>query len=476
MDPTANSNLDRNSKGKGKDIGSSPSTPSSVSASSSSSFVGSIAASAKNLAAALDPTQPRRHHNQSGFFGGGGASSSATGAKQHAAFSASATYQHTARAMETLQSTTTSSDGSLQSQQPTGFRSTPLSSSSVAGGVGASGGDMNWDNFLSSSESTIPEDKPYQPPTSFASFSTTATNTVPISTVSQGRSTSIHGENAADYKRHLSQPMNLTPANHAAFLEYLKSTATPQSTTTLQQSSLTPQTEEPQNDMGQPLQQQRHLQQGPVYQPYNTPASVPTYSSSSHPYHPSAPPLFSQDVYRQQQHDGGEVLAFLNSTNYGQFVEEVEQSSGPELEKHQHDRREFRYNDSLSGRHGNSYNYYLQLIQHLPSERQDIVQYLLQQGTYADDVYSQPFGWDSSDDQRSLQASTTEQEIFLKNMVGKGEGGGNDGEDATTQEMERVLADIVADAKNEVSTGQTNGKALDRLMMVRSHITMGTKL
>lgn len=234
--------------------------------------------------------------------------------------------------------------------------------------------------------------------------------------------------------------MNLTPANHAAFLEYLKSTANPQ------------QNSGPSTTIGSPTTSpQQHIQPPASYQPYTPPYSL-------------AQPLFSQDVQFQQQQDGGEVLAFLHSTCYSDFVDEVEAAG---LEKHQHERRHFHYS---AGMVSPSVFSALSLIQHLPSERQDIVQYLLQQGTYADDVYAQPFGTDGRDEATSLQATLSEQELFLRQR-GRGEGG----DDATTEEMERVLAEIVTDAKKEVATG-TQGRALDRLLMVRSHITMGTKL
>ncbi|KAF9326876.1 hypothetical protein BG006_009741 [Podila minutissima] len=447
MDPTANNvrnsqnGRDPDSKGKGK-----------ASNTNTSSLLGSIAGSAKSLASALDPTRP-----QSGY----GASSSVLGSasggdtKQQAAFSSSTSYQQATRALETLQSTSSlSTSGTVQQS---GFRSVGPKAGGGGGGMA-----MDWDSFLSSSESTI-DDKPYQP-SSFSAFTdlrstgessrpifpttTTATETAPVRALPPL---------ANAYQSHLSQPMNLTPANHAAFLEYLKSTATrslpqPSGQVASVTTSSGPTASSSANQ--QPFQRQT-----PAYQPYT-------------PLRSSAQPLFSRDVQFQQQQDGGDVLAFLNSASYTDFVDEVE-SAG--LEKHQHERRQFHYAPGMVSQPGLSH--LMSLIQHLPSERQDIVQYLLQQGTYTDDVYSMPFGWDGRDEAASLQATLLEQDQFLRRQQnGTGSGRGEQGEDATTAEMERVLAEIVADAKKEVSTGQTQGKALDRLLMVRSHITMGTKL
>ncbi|KAG0203055.1 hypothetical protein BGX28_004551 [Mortierella sp. GBA30] len=184
--------------------------------------------------------------------------------------------------------------------------------------------------------------------------------------------------------------------------------------------------------------------------------------------------------------DGSEVLAFLDSTSYSDFVDELE-SAGNAIEKHQQDRREFVYSETSLGPSATTRALLstLQLIQNLPTERQDIVQYLLNQGTYAEDVWSRPFGHDQETQEGpSLAATRAEQSMFLKRQhesgqeeVGQGgEGDGAGGGDATTEEMERILKQIVDDAKEEVKTGDTNGRALNRLVMVRSHITMGTKL
>ncbi|KAI9239312.1 MAG: hypothetical protein BYD32DRAFT_232298 [Podila humilis] len=424
MDPTANNdrnslNGDPDSKGKGK--------ASTLSNANTSSLLGSIAGSAKSLATALNPTRP-----QSGY----GTSSSLLGtsgrdAKQQAAFSSSASYQQATRALETMQSTSSSASGTSQP----GFRSGP-----EAGG-GVVGGDltMDWDNFLSSS--TLTDDKPYQPPSFSAIRSTTGASRPIFPTTSTTTEPTLIRSLPPDnvYQNHLSQPMNLTPANHAAFLEYLKSTVNSQISG-------------PSTTISSPTTSPQQQPQPPIsYQPY-----TPPYSS--------AQPLFSRDVQFQQHQDGGEVLAFLHSTNYSDFVDEVEAAG---LEKHQQERRRFHYSAEMVSP---SMFSALSLIQHLPSERQDIVQYLLQQGTYAADVYAQPFGTDGRDEAVSLHATLSEQEQFLRQRErGKG------GEDATTEEMERVLAEIVADAKKEAATG-TQGRALDRLLMVRSHITMGTKL
>ncbi|KAG0084391.1 hypothetical protein BGZ92_009922 [Podila epicladia] len=447
MDPTANN--DRNSqngcdpylKGKGK-----------ASNTNTSSLLGSIAGSAKSLASALDPTRPQSRYGASSSVLG---SASGSDTKQQAAFLSSTSYQQAARALETLQSTSSSSTSGRSEQS--GFRS----SGPEAGGGGMV---MDWDHFLSSSEPTI-DDKPYQPPSFsvftdlrntgdssrpiFSATTTTTTEPAPVRTLPLL---------ANVYQNHLSQPMNLTPANHATSLNYLKSTETRSQPQPSGQSANITTSSGP--IAGFSANQQPFQHHTPTYQPYT-------------PLPSSAQPLFSRDVRFQQQQDGGDVCAFLNSTSYSEFVDEVE-SAG--LEKHQYERRQFHYAPGMVSQPGLSH--LMSLIQHLPSERQDIMQYLLQQGTYTDDVYSMPFGWDGRDEAASLQATLSEQDQFLRQQQqqnGRGSDG-EQGEDATTAEMERVLAEIVADAKKEVSTGETQGRALDRLLMVRSHITMGTKL
>lgn len=146
------------------------------------------------------------------------------------------------------------------------------------------------------------------------------------------------------------------------------------------------------------------------------------------------------------------------------------------IEKHQQERREFVYTYTEADLGRRSLFSTLQLIQHLPSERQDIVQYLLQQGSYAEDVWARPFSQDvRAEEGVSLDATLAEQDRFLKEQLQKREGGEGD---EMEEEMERVLKEIVENAKEEVTStgGQKDGKALNRLLMVRSHITMGTKL
>lgn len=284
---------------------------------------------------------------------------------------------------------------------------------------------MDWDNFLASSESTLTEDRPYQPPTySFESMSLSEPR------VDSFQSTTRLGhtnQTPTTLRHHLSQPINLTPANHAAFLQYLRSTTAPSQP---------------------PQSSQQHLPSG----------------------HQTGGGLQSRDVLRQQQLDGGDVLQFLNSTSYSDFVENVE-SAG--LDKHQMERREFVYEDVITGpgarAGGGRLATLLSLIQNLPSERQDVVQYLLQQGTYTDDIWSQPFGHNAERvEAASMAATMAEQDQFLKQQQGRA-GGGTllDEEEA---EMERVLQQVVDDAKKEAEAGDTNGKALDRLLMVRKHL------
>ncbi|KAF9171719.1 hypothetical protein BGX21_006882 [Mortierella sp. AD011] len=402
-------------------------------------FVGSIASSARNVVSALDPRQANiltQHdsHGSSTSLSNSAASGSTSKASTS---SASRTFQHATNALETIGSSSVS-DSTSGSMQPTGFRSAPSTFQQMGDAASANaGGAMDWDSFLASSESTVQDDQPYSPPSMSSSrfmSITPPTETFPSQAhdrrLQQAQQHDFHAHEPI-YQAHMSQSMNLTPANHAAFLEYLKSTAS--STTTSQT------------------------------QPSEVAQSV--WSGSS----------FSNDIQRQQQMDGGQVLAFLDSTSYSDFVDQIEAEG---VEKHQQVRREFVYSEATLGPQTQSLFSTLQLIQHLPSERQDIVEYLMQQGTYSEDVWSRPFGHDTNrEEAASLAATLAEQDQFLHQQQQRSSSiGGSDGDDAMTAEMERVLKQIVDDAKKEVKTGETNGKALNRLMMVRSHITMGTKL
>ncbi|KAG0056399.1 hypothetical protein BGZ83_005114 [Gryganskiella cystojenkinii] len=413
--------------------------------SSSSSILGSIVSSAKIMTSALDPRQAPTL-TQHGTFGSGssssnnsngfGGSSSTSGflggssSKNTAGSSSTRTFQHVSNAIETIgSSSSNSATGSSQGYQ--GFRQ-PASSSSFS----AAGGMMDWDSFLGSSESTIAEDRPYQPPTySFESLNLTEPEVdlqhqghhPPLSLSSEQTHTPIPTRQQLFQQGPL---INLTPANHAAFLQYLRSTAS--------------------NPALQAQPSERHFP------------------------HTSAAPLQSRDVLCQQQQDGGDVLNFLNSTSYADFVDSIE-SAG--LEKHQEERREFVYDEGNvhgpSDRNSGRLASLLSLIQNLPSERQDVVQYLLQQGTYSDDIWSRPFGHDAQrEEAASMAATLAEQDHYLKEQQRKAvEGNGSRGiEDADDAEMERVLQQIVDDAKKEVGTGETQGKALDRLLMVRKHL------
>ncbi|KAI8594557.1 hypothetical protein EDD21DRAFT_393388 [Dissophora ornata] len=452
-----------------------PGSSSSGGLESMTGLMGSLAASARNMASALDPTTTTtqadlmRQHRSFGSssaespFAGGSTSKASTS-------SASRTFQHTTNALETIGSTSSGS-ATTGSAQPSGFRT---SYSHQTSGADTTGG-MDWDNFLASSESTLPDDQPYKPP-SMSSFGfSTFENTFaqqqqqqqqhqqplpPIEPHEQQQRQDLRMLDSV-YQAHLAQPMNLTPANHAAFLEYLKSTAhDAQSLTMSSSTSHVPTTTLPYHEEQQ-QQQHYHAHQ---FQPqqYNYPNAVSTTGP------------FSNDIHRQQHMDGNEVLAFLDSTSYSDFVDQVEAEG---IEKHQMERREFVYSESTLGPQNRSLFSTLQLIQHLPSERQDIVQYLLQQGTYTDDIWSRPFGHDAErEEAASLAATQVEQDQFLRQQHEQSSSGSGSGEGATTEEMETLLKQIVDDAKTEVKTGETNGKALNRLMMVRSHITMGTKL
>ncbi|KAF9551489.1 hypothetical protein EC957_008158 [Mortierella hygrophila] len=468
-----------------------------TSTSSSSTLLGSIVASARNAAATLDPRQAdvlRQHHS----FGGGSSSSSSQGgigssSSKATTSSASRTFQHTTNALETLGSSSSTSGAGSGTGYSSGFRQ-PASST-----VESAGGMMDWDSFLGSSDSTVQEDSaPYKPPSmasfGFSNLSDPESVSVPSAPPrhdhfsqqpyqqEQGRrqfaeAPAAHSQAPNTYQAHLSQPMNLTPANHAAFLEYLKSTAYP-----TQSSSASASTTAATASSSAPLSASLTANSTPASATTTRQSPPPQFQHQPYqPYQPYQPPqtsmarpIFSNDIQNQQHHDGGDVLAFLNSTSYSEYVDEID-SAGAAIEKHQHDRREFVYTysqDNLgTGPTGRSIFSTLQLIQHLPSERQDIVSYLLQQGTYTDDVWSRPFVQDvQSEEGASLEATQAEQDRFLKDQL-EGRGG-----DATEEEMERVLKEIVEGAKEEVKTGQTDGRAVNRLLMVRSHITMGTKL
>ncbi|KAF9199546.1 hypothetical protein BGZ49_010315, partial [Haplosporangium sp. Z 27] len=405
-------------------------------------LVGSIATSTRNMVSALDPRQTDilRQHNSIGS-----SNNTSLGSAKASTSSTSTSFQHATNALETLGSSSSSgTDPTVGSTLPTRFRSTP-STSWQTEDIGAStGGEMNWDSFLASSESTVQEDRPYNPPSlsSFGHASIAPPTEIFQTFQQQERQLDSHALEPA-FQAHLSQPMNLTPANHEIFLEYLKSTA--DGTT----SPYTPSTH--QHTRTQPSQSIPYQQ-----------VQYSDWSGFS----------LSNDIQRQQQMDGSQVLAFLDSTSYSDYVDQLE-SEG--INKHQQVRREFVYSEATLGPQTQSLFSTLQLIQHLPSERQDIVHYLLQQGTYSDDIWGRPFGHDlEREEAASLAATRAEQDQFLQQQQQSSSSiGGND--DATTMEMERVLKQIVEDAKKEVKGGETDGKALNRLMMVRSHITMGTK-
>ncbi|KAF9985789.1 hypothetical protein BGZ75_002536 [Mortierella antarctica] len=434
---------------------------------SAGGFISAIATSARNAASAIDPRQASvisQHHSLNNTLSGGSSSSSGFLAGPNskagaAASSASRSFQHATAALErTLEGSShdSSRDATAFAQpssggfrQPAGSGSGSGSGATAAAGTGA----MDWDNFLASSDSTVQEDRPYQPPSmSSFNFSTLATPESVLYRQPQPQQQFDHQEQQARefdsaFQAHLSQPMNLTPANHAAFLDYLKSTGHPPTTPTT----------------AAPSSVQHNEKQ------WHTPTTAPGMS------------MISDDIQRQRHMDGSDVLAFLESTSYSDFVDELDAAGGM-IDRHQHDRREFVYSEASSSSSSNTLFSTLQLIQNLPSERQDIVQYLLSQGTYSEDVWARPFGHDDgSHEAASMAATLEEQDAFLRRQHDKAEhGGGGEAEednDATTAEMERVLKQIVDDAKTEVkTTGQTDGRAVNRLLMVRSHITMGTKL
>ncbi|KAG0005594.1 hypothetical protein BGZ80_000366 [Entomortierella chlamydospora] len=440
--PANNDNSHNSSSSKGKGLLSERAGSGSTAGAQTggmTNFVESITSSARNVVSALDPRQANiltQHdsHGSSSSLSNSAASGSTSKASTS---SASRTFQHATSALETIGSSSVS-DPTLGSMQPTGFRSTPSTFQQMGDAASANaGGAMDWDSFLASSESTIQDDQPYNPSSMSSSrFMSIASPTemfLPQAHEQRPQQAQQHDSHALEpiYQARMSQSMNLTPANHAAFLEYLKSTAS--STTT--------------SSLAQPSQ-----------------VAESGWSGSS----------FSNDIQRQQQMDGGQVLAFLDSTSYSDFVDQIEAEG---VEKHQQVRREFVYSEATLGPQTQSLFSTLQLIQHLPSERQDIVEYLMQQGTYSEDVWGRPFGHDTNrEEAASLAATLAEQDQFLHQQQQQRSIGGSDGDDAMTAEMERVLKQIVDDAKKEVKTGETNGKSLNRLMMVRSHITMGTKL
>ncbi|KAI1320560.1 hypothetical protein EDD11_000522 [Mortierella claussenii] len=456
-----------------------------------STLMGSIAASAKAVASALDPRQAdvvRQHHS----IGSGSLSTSSApmGSKAGTSSAAATAFQHTANVLETLNNTGSSSGATEHSlQRASGFREQSAAIGRGGGGVTGTGGAVDWDNFLASSESALQDDQPYQPP-SMSSFGFAARSAFepPRSHSMQTEQLRQHSRTqpAQDqglesaYQAHLSQPMNLTPANHAVFLEYLKSTATmsaiDSTPTNVQSTSMSTFTTtgttatSSQGPLVPVVAQEQSLQpqNGRNNKEYRSTYASPELQRQAQALNTES--LFSNDVYRQQHLDGSDVLSLLESTSYSEFVDQIEAEG---IDRHQHDRREFVYSEVMLGPRTGSLLSTLQLIQHLPSERQDIVQYLLQQGTYAEDVWSRPFGHDAAmEEARSLAATQQEQELFLKQQQELG----TSGDGATTEEMERVLQQIVEDAKKEVKTGETNGRALNRLMMVQSHITMGTKL
>ncbi|KAG9323464.1 hypothetical protein KVV02_000826 [Mortierella alpina] len=471
---SSSSNSNSNSKGKeplssagpGTKARTDTTTAAATPSTSAGGFISAIATSARNAASAIDPRQASvisQHHSLNNTPGGGSSSSSGFLAGSNskagaAASSASRSFQHATTALErTLEGSShdSSRDATAFAQPSSGGFRHPAGSGSGSGAAAGTGA-MDWDNFLASSDSTVQEDRPYQPPSmSSFNFSTLATPESVLYRQPQPQQQVDHQEQQARearefdsaFQAHLSQPMNLTPANHSAFLDYLKSTGHPPTSQT------TPTTAAPST----------------VQHQWHTPTTDPGMS------------MISDDIQRQRHMDGSDVLAFLESTSYSDFVDELEAAGGM-IDRHQHDRREFVYSEASSSSSSSNILFStLQLIQNLPSERQDIVQYLLSQGTYSEDVWARPFGHDdSSHEAASMAATLAEQDAFLRRQHDKVEHGGGEveeGDDATTAEMERVLKQIVDDAKTEVkTTGQTDGRAVNRLLMVRSHITMGTKL
>jgi len=410
-------------------------------------FVGSVAASARNMASALDPRQASLLGQLSslGSSTTGPSGGSVIGSSSKSSTSAaSRSFHHASNALETLESNSHRAGsshrrGSGAVETPSGFKTTPSAPSPQAG-------TMDWDNFLTSSdESTLQDDPPYKPP-SFESFGFSSTladeqasglpyRPYPPNAVHPQETRSLE----SIYQTH-SPSIDLTPSNHTAFLEYLKSTGDSSSPWT--GSSAGPQQAQP-----------------PLHHWVDRQANEWHATSGGRPA--------SNDIQRQQLMDGGEVMAFLESTSYADFVDQIEAEG---MDKHQQDRRTFVYSETSLGPQSHALFSALQLIQHLPSERQDVVQYLLQQGTYTDDVWGRPFAHDTArEEAASLAATRAEQDQFLQQAHqtrAQGEGG-----EATTEEMERILKQIVEDAKTEVKTGETNGKALNRLMTVRNRIT-----
>ncbi|KAF9434200.1 hypothetical protein BGZ76_008411 [Entomortierella beljakovae] len=400
-------------------------------------LVGSIMTSASTMASAVDPRRGDPLFQLHNSTGSGSSNVMALGSASKASTSsASRAFQHATNALETMGS---SSASNREADQPASFRSAqPPSQKPEIFSTNNTGGAMDWDNFLESSESTIQDDKPYIPPSmsSFQFKSLDPTETFPpqvqeqqyrqAQRFQQHDSHALESPFQTQAQFNQSQPVDLAPINHAAFLEYLKSTA---------------------NYTTAP----------------HAPALVHQYQHSYQPIHSNF--NSSHDIQTQQQMDGGDILAFLDSTSYSDFVDQVETAG---IEKHQQIRNEFVYSEATLGPNSRSLFSTLQLIQHLPSERQDIVQYLLQQGTYSDDIWGRPFGHDTErEEATSLAATRAEQDQFLQQQQSG---------DSTTEEMERVLKQIIDDAKNEVKTGDTNGKAVNRLMNIRSHLVMGTKL
>ncbi|KAF9578222.1 hypothetical protein BGW38_006095, partial [Lunasporangiospora selenospora] len=438
------------------------------------SILDSVTSSVKTLASALDPRLPMSTPSSLSFPG----QDTKPGSSSTAA--ATRTLQHTRNAIETLASGSTQEQQQQQHQQASmswagnvgsGFRTATTPSSNHD----PSAVHMDWDNFLASSESDLPETmEDTRSRTAFNSFASPSSS-IRTGTMNQRinhpwgnpddeasafverqlQGLQLQSQEQAPSPTVYSPPTNfhLTPANHGAFLDYLRSTAT-----------ATPMTANP----------------------VITPLSPPQIPSQQQQVWPSSlgpsTATFSSEIHRQQHLDGLDVVAFLESTSYSEYVEELE-SASMQLDRHQTVRKEYRYqfcytDEWMRGRPA-GLRLTMQLIQDLPSERQDIVQYLMQktqqlpQGSYAEDVYSHPFGHDQDQvEAASLEATRQEQEQFLAEQRRRAAGSGEeDGEeDATTREMERVLKEIVEEAKEEVKGGETDGRALNRLMMVRKHM------
>ncbi|KAG0227543.1 hypothetical protein BGW42_002902 [Actinomortierella wolfii] len=387
--------------------------------SSSSSAAGTLAAMANNAVdlarstlSALDPRHADIVRLNGAMANNSGGSSSSFSASAKPSTSASqSTFRHASRAVETLSESSSSrtqpsSANSGTMSSTTGFRTPAPATAAPSSGTGM----MDWDAFLASPESDLINDTPYRPPPmssfSFSSMQQISGNTSTLGTRQQlhqpiwehDQRQSAHASHVTDTTRNLAPPTTFMSASTAPSTFALNDT--------------------------------RHGGDG-------------------------GGALTSRMVQQQRMEDGMEVVAFLNSTSYTDYVEALE---AVEVDRHQQQRKQYQYNDPHTPTTTTTTTTNIIRQQDLPSDQQDIVAYAEGQRTMADDIDARPFDHDEvGQELRSLMAERAEKERFLQGIMslknqasdsgeGVAETSGTGEKEATLEEMEKIMARITNDS------------------------------